>query len=537
MRFADTIVPRRPDWSALRAEFRWPETPVFNIATACCDRWARQDPGRLALVVPDPERRVTFGEMGALANRFANVLAAQGFKNGDRLAILLPQSVEVMVCHFGILKNAGVALPLFTLFGEDALEFRLADSGAKGIVTDRANLPKVAAIADRLPDLRHIWCVDGAEGLARDFAADLARAKDSFRTLPTRPSDPALLVYTSGTTGPPKGALHGHRVLIGHLPCTETSHDFFPQTGDLGWTPADWAWMGGLMNIAMPCLYYGVPVVAHRMGKFDPEAAHHLIACQRVRNAFLPPTALKLMRQVPAPQSSPLRSVASGGEALGADTFEWAREALGLTINEIYGQTECNLVLGNSAGVFAPRAGSMGRENPGAEVTVLDAQGHPVAAGVEGEIAIHRDHGGMFLGYWRNDEKTAAKFAGPWMRTGDVGLRDEAGYFWFSSRDDDVISSGGYRIGPTEIETCLTGHEAVVMAAVVGVPDPLRGQVVKAFVVLASGVSREGLSHTLIELVKARVSPHVAPRRMEFVDSLPMTATGKIMRRDLRERG
>lgn len=533
-RFGEPIVPRLRSWDAICEAFEWPKPKTFNMAAVCVDRWAREDPGRTALIIPDLSREVSFGELGVLSSQFANVLMAQGFKAGDTCAILLQQSLEVAVCHFGIYKCGGVALPLFTLFGEDALEYRLQNSGARFVVTDRANSAKVLAVLDRVPCVEAVWCVDGPEPGARDFGADLARAKDRFDTVATTTETPALLVYTSGTTGPPKGALHGHRVLLGHLPCVEMAFDFFPQRGDVGWTPADWAWMGGLMNLMMPCLYFGVPVVAHRMGKFDAEQAFDLLDQFRIRASFLPPTALKLMRQVEGRQSRALRAVLSGGEALPGDVFEWAKGALGVTVNEIYGQTECNLVLGNSHQIFTPKPGSMGRCNPGARVTVLDAEGCELAPGETGELAIHRDHAGMFLGYWRNEEKTLGKFAGDWMRTGDIGERDADGHFWFSSRDDDVISSSGYRIGPTEIESCLTGHPGVIMAAVIGVPDEVRGQAIKAFVTVGNGVETANLERDLVARVKKKISPHVAPRSVEVVDAMPMTATGKIMRRELR---
>ncbi|GGA24445.1 AMP-binding protein [Neptunicoccus cionae] len=536
-RFADTLVPRRDSWSAMRAAFEWPQLDRFNMASACVERWARQDPERTALIClkdSGAATRVTFQQLDRLANRFANVLTAGGAERGDRCAILLQQSLETALCHFGIYKTAGVALPLFTLFGADALEFRLRDSGARVVVTDSANLPKLLEVRDRLPDLETIYCIDGAGPDVRDFHADLNAASDSFRTLATSPDDPALLVYTSGTTGPPKGALHGHRVLIGHLPCIETAHNFFPIKGDLHWTPADWAWMGGLMNTLMPSLYYGVPVVAYRMGKFDPEKVYDVIAAHSIRNAFLPPTALKLMRQVPAPGATTLRSVLSGGEALGADILDWGRKGLGLTINEIYGQTECNLVLGNCVRSFDPRPDSMGQAVPGAEVVILGPDGIPLEDGETGEIAIHHSHKAMFLKYWNAPEKTAAKFSGEWMRTGDIGTRDENGFFAFSSRDDDVITSAGYRVGPSEIESCLGGHKDVVFAGVIGVPDDIRGEVVKAFIVLREGVSPEGMEQALIERVKQKVSPHVAPRSVRFLTEMPMTATSKIMRRELR---
>ena len=536
-RFADSIVPRRDTWDAMCRDFQWPQMDQFNMASACVERWARQDPDRIALICPDDNgqvENVSFQSLDRLSNKFANTLTAHGFTRGDRCAILLQQSLETAICHFGVYKCAGVALPLFTLFGADALEFRLQNSGAKILVTDRANLPKVLEVAHSLPDLETIFCIDGAVETAKDFHASLDRASDAFRTQSTSPNDPALLVYTSGTTGPPKGALHGHRVLIGHLPCAETAYNFFPHEGDVAWTPADWAWMGGLMNTMMPSLYYGVPVVAYRMGKFDPEKVYRLIENHAVRNAFLPPTALKLMRQIPAPGATTLRSVLSGGEALGAGVLEWARSGLGLTINEIYGQTECNLVLGNCVRVFDPKPGSTGRPNPGSNVAIVDENGHPVPAGTVGEIGIHRDHMGMFLEYWKQPEKTASKFKNDYLMTGDVAEMDDDGFFWFSSRDDDVILSAGYRVGPTEIENCLQSHPNVTFAGVIGVPDDIRGQAIKAFVVLSKGNGDEAMKQELIDTVKKRVSPHVAPRSVEFLEAMPMTATSKIMRRELR---
>ncbi|MEJ6708737.1 MAG: AMP-binding protein [Amylibacter sp.] len=535
--FADIFVPRRDTWELTLANFHWPELGEFNMATACVERWARQDPSRVALICPNDQgdvENVSFQSLNRLSNQFANVLTAFGFERGDRCAILLQQSLETAICHFGTYKCAGVALPLFTLFGADALEFRLQNAGAKILVTDKANLPKVLEVAEDLPDLKTIFCIDGSVETALDFHANLASASDTYTTQITSPNDPALLVYTSGTTGPPKGALHGHRVLLGHLPCVETAHNFFPHKGDLQWTPADWAWMGGLMNTMMPSLYYGVPVVAYRMGKFDPEKVYRLIETHSIRNAFLPPTALKLMRQVPAPGATTLRSVLSGGEALGAGTFEWARSGLGLTINEIYGQTECNLVLGNCVVAFDPKPGSMGRPNAGATVAVVDENGIPVPTGTVGEIGIQRNHMGMFLEYWKAPEKTEAKFKNDYLMTGDVAEMDEDEFFWFSSRDDDVISSAGYRVGPTEIENCLQSHPDVIFAGVIGIPDDIRGQAIKAFIVLRKGSYTDSLKEDLIDRVKKRVSPHVAPRHVEFLDEMPMTATSKIMRRDLR---
>ena len=535
--YGERLIGEFGDWGAMRAGFRWDIPADFNIATACCDRWAGRDPDRLALTHVGADGAAQDWSYGALkeaSDRLAASFAARGLMRGDRVAVLLAQGPEVLITHFAAMKLGAVVLPLFTLFGPDALAFRLADSGARMLVTDAENLGKVEAIRGDLPALAEIYVTDPVALPLRDFRAEIDSARGAPAPLRTRADDPSVLVYTSGTTGPPKGVLHAHRFLMGHLPSIELHHEGFPQPGDKGWTPADWAWVGGLMDLALPWLYYGVPIVSHRMRKFDPEAAFRLIAEQGVRNLFMPPTALKLMQGTKVPAGVNLRSIGSGGESLGAELLEWGRAALGVPINELYGQTECNLVLTSAARFMEVRPGSMGLAVPGHDVAVIDAEGREVATGEVGEIAVRRPDPVMFLEYWKQPEKTAAKFAGDWLKTGDLARRDEDGYFWFVSRDDDVITSSGYRIGPSEIEHCLAGHPDVVMAAVVGVPDPVRTEAVKAVVVARPGAAGDALARDLTQLVRERISPHVAPRIVEFADSLPMTATGKIRRRDLR---
>jgi acetyl-CoA synthetase len=532
-------------WEALCAGHRWQMPTRYNMAWDMCEKWVAREPDRLALIYlrPDGEvREYSYSQLSRASNRFANALTEHGVKRGDRLAVLLPQVPETILAHLAAYKLGAIALPLFTLFGEEGLEYRLANSGTKALVTDEANLPKIAAIRDRLPELETVFSIDRPGPGAWGFWQELGKARDSTEIADTSPEDPAFICYTSGTTGPPKGALHAHRVLLGHLPGVQISHEFFPQPGDRMWTPADWAWMGGLCNIAMPALRYGVPLVAHRMEKFDPEHAFDLMSKMEVRNTFLPPTALKLMRRVARPErfGLSLRSVGSGGESLGAGVLEWGMGALGLTINEFYGQTECNLVLGNCASIMTVKPGSMGKPFPGSDVAILDSTGEALPPGETGEIAVRRGDPAMFLEYWNSPSRTAEKFTrddlgGDWMRTGDEGVMDEDGYFWFASRTDDVITSSGYRIGPSEIENCLTGHPSVGMAACVGLPDPVRTEIVKAFVTLAPGVvASDALADELIAHVRTRLSPHVAPRLVEFIDAMPVTATGKIMRRELR---
>ncbi|HEX4184993.1 MAG TPA: acyl-CoA synthetase [Stellaceae bacterium] len=531
------MIQRGESYDEVYGGFRWGLPERFNIGVAVCDRHA-DGSRRLALVYETPGgtlQRFSYDDLKRLSNRCANALAAMGVGPGDRVGVLLPQRPETAIAHIAIYKLGAVALPLFTQFGPDALAHRLGDSAARALITDGENL---ANVPDGLADLATILVVEGDSRGNPLFWPSLERAADEFSPVNTGIDDPALVIYTSGTTGKPKGALHAHRVLLGHLPGVQLAHDFFPAPGDLYWTPADWAWIGGLLDVLLPSLYFGVPVLAHRAHKFDPEEAFALMARHEVKNAFLPPTALKIMRQVPAPRERfghRLRSVASGGEALGEDILGWCREALGVAVNEFYGQTEANLLVGNCASLFPVCPGSMGRATPGHRVEVVASDGRPLPTGESGIVAVRHPDPVMFLGYWNNPEATRAKFAGGWCLTGDVAVKDDDGYFWYKGREDDLISSGGYRIGPTDIEDCLMKHPAVLMAAVVGSPDPVRGEIVTAFVVLKPDIAAgPGLGEEIRAFVGARLAHYQAPRQLVFVSALPLTATGKIMRRELR---
>src|SRR5712692_3403518 len=525
------------DYRSLTSDFSWEIPSRFNIGRAVAEN---PPAASLALIEIDGEfkrRDWRFGEVLAAANRLANGLTALGARRGDRVGILLAQSAACAISHVAVYRAGLIAVPLFGLFGPEALEYRLSDCGARGVISDVDGLSKLLAIRDRLPALAQIVVVGGrGQSGTIDFESMLANGSDRFEAVDTAADDPALIIYTSGTTGQPKGALHAHRVLLGHLPGVELPHDFFPQPGDCFWTPADWAWIGGLLDVLLPSWFHGIPVVACRMSKFDPERAFDLMARHRIRNVFLPPTAAKLMRQIPPPRRRPeLRTVASGGEMLGTELIAWGRAVFGLTINEFYGQTECNLVVGNDGEMFDVKPGSMGRSIPGHHVAVIDGQGHPLGPDTLGTVAIRRPDPVMFLRYWNRPEATAAKFVGDWLVTGDQARMDEGGYLWFEGRDDDLITSAGYRIGPGEIEDCLLKHPAVAMAAVVGVPDPVRTEIVKAYLVLKNGVpGTESLKSELQEFVRSRLAAHEYPRMVEFRDSLPLTATGKIIRRELR---
>jgi acetyl-CoA synthetase len=535
------MLPQSRSYEAISSTFRWQVPSHFNIGVEVCDRWAARDPGQLAVVADGRPREVTYGHLRETSNRLANALSAHGVRRGDRVAILLPQSPEVAAIHIAIYKLGGIALPLATLFGTDAIAYRLQNSGARALVTNAQGLAKLDEIgrtACALEGLKLVLSLDGAGDGALGFDDALARASADFAPVATEADAPALMVYTSGTTGQPKGALHAHRVLLGHMPGIELPHDFFPQPGDRFWTPADWAWAGGLLDCLLPSLYCGVPVVARRFDRFDPEEAFAVMARHGVRNAFIPPTALRMLRAVPNPRGRHdlrLRSVGSGGEALGAETFEWGKSALGVSINEFYGQTECNLVVGSCAAIGLARPGSMGKPIPGHTVAVIDHEGRPVKPGELGQIAVKRPDPVMFLEYWGRPEATREKFIGDWMTTGDQGVVDDDGYFSFVGRDDDVITSASYRIGPGEIEDCLIKHPAVALAAVVGKPDPVRTEIVKAFIVLKRGqVPSDALAHDIQGFVRTRLSAHEYPREIAFIDEMPMTTTGKVIRRLLR---
>jgi acetyl-CoA synthetase len=529
--------------------FRWTVPADFNIAHWACRRWA-DDPARLALRWEDESgetRALTYRELLEASNRASNMLAALGVARGDRVALILPQRPETAIAYLACFQMGAIAVPLSFLFGPDALEYRLVDSGARVAIVDADTLPNLKAVWERVPNVEWAVGVAGARaGGVVDWDATLAQASPQFEPVPTRATDPAAIIYTSGTTGPPKGALLPQSALIGNLPGFEHSHDGFPQDGDFFWSPADWAWTGGLWDALMPTLYHGKPILGYR-GRFDAERAFVLMEKYRVRNAFLFPTALKMMMKAfPEPRKRfrvELRSLMSGGEPVGAAVFHWAREELGVTVNEIFGQTEMNYIVGNSHTLWPVKPGSMGRPYPGHRIAVIDAEGRELGPGAVGDVAVHRQwidgtpDPVFFLGYWGNDAATAKKYSGDWCRTGDEASWDEDGYLWYQGRGDDMFKSAGYRIGPAEIENCLLKHPAVANSAVVPSPDETRGAVIKAFVLLAPGEApSEALKDSIRAHVKKHLAPYQQPKLIEFVPELPMTTTGKVQRKVLRDK-
>lgn len=554
-------------YEALYRDFRWHVPAVFNIAELCCSRWAREAPDQVAVLFEHEDGRraqLTYGELQARANRLSHLLERLGVGPGDRVAIVMPQRLETAIAHMAVYQLGGVAMPLSMLFGPEALEYRLQDSEACVAIADESSMANLRAARPACPALRHVIAVGAAAGQGDlDWDAALVRETSVYVGRATKADDPAVLIYTSGTTGPPKGALIPHRALIGNLPGFVASQNWFgfPLPSDplargagagdsVFWSPADWAWTGGLMDALLPTLYFGRTIVAYQ-GRFNPEKAFELMARHRVTHTFLFPTALKaMMKAVPEPRRShdlALRAIMSAGEAVGDAVFSYGLQQLGLTINEMFGQTEMNYIVGNCGVCWPAKPGSMGRPYPGHRVAVIDDEGRECPRGTPGDVAVHRCdiHGDpdpiFFLGYWRNEGATRAKFTGDpdnsWCRTGDTAVMDDDGYLWYQGRSDDVFKAAGYRIGPSEIENCLVKHPAVANAAVVPKPDAERGAVVKAYVVLAPGhVGDDALVLALQQHVKGKLAPYEYPKEIEFIEALPMTTTGKVQRRVLRLR-
>ena len=516
-------------------DFRdFPIPERFNMGVACLDD---QDPGATALVIvakDESSASYTFGDVRDRADRLANALAGLGIGPGEVVAVVNPASLETAVAYMAIFRMGAIVLPLSSLFGPDALSFRLRNGEAKAVITSAANRPKVR---EALAGIHASIVVIGptAEDDEHSFEELISGAPPDFTPVITGAEDPCLLIYTSGTTGDPKGALHAHRFVFGHITAFETVYDFYPEPGDVLWSPADWAWIAGIMDILIPAWWYGLPVVVDLDTVFNPDRAVWLMREHKVTLTLLPATALRMIRATGlSGEGLSMRAVVSGGEAVGADLLGWSESFFDCIVNEGFGQTELNACVGNCASVFPVKPGALGRGLPGTVVAVLDDEGRPVL-GETGEIAIDRHHPNTMIEYWRNPKATEQKFHGDWLLTGDLGVQDEDGYVWFMSRKDDVINSAGYRIGPGEIEGSLGSHEAVAMSAVIGVPDERRGEVPKAFVVLRAGYEpSDALADELRTHVRTRLAAHEVPRQIVFLDDLPKTTTGKIMRRALR---
>jgi acetyl-CoA synthetase len=549
----------KDNYAALHHGFRWAVPAQFNMADVCCRRWAARPDAdeRIAIYAHQSDGqgpRYSYAQLQDGANRLSAVLTVLGIKRGDRVAIVLPQRFETAVAYMAVLQMGAVGMPLSTLFGPEALEYRLQDSEARVAICDMACVEAINQVRDDCPLLETVIGVGEASRMADiDFDLALAQECGQFDLVHTHADEAAVLIYTSGTTGNPKGALIPHRALIGNLSGFVCSQNWFGfdgvrnETSDaVFWSPADWAWTGGLMDALLPTLYFGRPIIGYN-GRFSPELAYTLMQQHGVTHSFLFPTALKaMMKAYPKPRKHfklRLRAMMSAGEAVGDAVFAYCRDELGVLVNEMFGQTEINYVVGNCTKYWPAKPGSMGKGYPGHNVKVIDDDGNECPVGTPGDVAVNRFdvHGDpdpiFFLGYWKNPAATQGKYTGDWCRTGDVAVRDADGYLWYQGRADDVFKAAGYRIGPGEIENCLVKHPAVANAAVVPKPDRERGALVKAYVVLAAGfAASDALVAALQAHVKGKLAPYEYPKEIEFIDSLPMTTTGKVQRRVLRLR-
>jgi acetyl-CoA synthetase len=545
------------EYAALHGNFHWKVPKVFNIALACAPTSPRQA-AQTAIIIDSPTgavETINFGQLWQDSLKLANVLQSMSVAKGDRVAIVLPQLVQTPVAHLACYALGAVAMPMSVLFGPDALAFRLENSRAKIAIIEAQYLANLHAAFNEAPEcaryLKAVIVVGSKDYPAKfegipHFAWDslIDKATSTFTVLQTKAQDAAVLIYTSGTTGPPKGALIPHQALIGNLTGFVASQNWFPQPADVFWSPADWAWTGGLMDALLPCLYFKKPIVGYK-GRFSAETAYALLEKHQVTNSFLFPTALKqMMKAEPNPSAHyklKLRAIMSAGESVGQTLFDWTQSAFGVTTNEMFGQTEVNYIVGNSSHRWPAKSGSIGKAYPGHQVEVINEEGQPVANGELGEVAVNRkDIQGhsdpvFFLGYWKNEKATEAKYTGDWCRTGDLATRDDQGYLWYGGRADDMFKAAGYRIGPSEIENCLVKHTSVANAAVVPKPDHERGNIIKAFVVLTPGtLANAELVQELQAHVRGKLAPYEYPKEIEFIDELPMTTTGKVQRRILR---
>lgn len=512
--------------------------PNYSIAWWACGQHTH-DAARPALIerlADGGERHLTFAEIWSRSGRIARWLDHQGIRKGDRVAIAGPQCVEAAIAHIAVYRAGAVALPLSMLFGPDALAHRLADACPTAVIFDGTigeALAEAMHAVQRWPRLL-VW--GGASLLNAQSIEDVSlHGSDDFLGPQMQPDDPCLVIYTSGTTGQPKGALQPQRAIWGHLPAIMLAQNVDLSMPSRFWTPADWSWLGGLVDGLLSAWHLGLPVVLNPAGRFDPARAWRILVDHNITNAFIPPTALRMMSHVPQPQKRlDLRGLMTGGEALGGEFYSTLRKQFGCPVNEVFGQTEMSCIVGNAEQEYPVRPGSAGKPYPGATIAILGERGS-LPAGEVGEIAVRRDAPTMFLGYWNRPADTTAKFRDDWALTGDLGMMDDEGYVFVIGRKDDIIITSGYRVSPTDVEACIVQHPDVALAAVVGTPDPLRGQILTAIVQPRAGVKAgDALVNEIQQLVRRRLAKFEYPRRIEFVTALPLTETGKIRRAALR---
>ncbi|ELY47457.1 AMP-dependent synthetase and ligase [Natronorubrum sulfidifaciens JCM 14089] len=542
-------MPTFDEHAQARETFQWDLPESFNPAVDFLRK--HDDTSRTALRYEQPDgglETYSFDDLDERSDRLAAALADLGVEAGDRVGVVVPQKPQNPLTHLANWKVGAISVPLTVLFGRDALQYRLADSEAVAVVVDPSVRETVDEIRDDCPALEHVIELgddSSVDGDAHAFDDLLAAHEPGIDIYDATPETPTAIMYTSGSTGPPKGVRHSHALWLGRA---AAAYNYFDQGLEAGettvWTPADWAWGAALGGTLFAAWHHGCTVVGWPRDGFDPEAAYDLMERHGVTKAFMPPTALRMLMAVDDPEGQfdlALETFASAGEPLTSEVVDWVDETFAdVAINEFYGQTELNLVVGNSSSWFDTRPGSMGKPFPGYELAVLDPETHDeLEPGEVGELAVKPgDRRVFFDEYWRLPEKTANKqTAEGWFLTGDLVKRDAEGYLWFVSRTDDVILTSGYRVGPMEVEEAILHHPEAEQAGVIGVPDETHGEAIKAYVQPASDdYDPDEFREEIRNLVRDRLAEYEYPRRIEFVDELPTTTTGKIQRRSLRDR-
>lgn len=517
-----------------------PDANIYHMTVGAQIAAGRQDARAMTFEGADGAlQHWTFGEIDAQASALASELRARGYGRGDLIGLHTGMRPETAIAHMAVCKLGATAVTLSQLYGPDALAHAMNHSEARCLLSvEGAWAPLRAEAATLFPHLTDVFVSD-TTGDEPDLTVILnTPAADDFTPDYTGADDPALLMYTSGSTGMPKGILHGHRVLASYRPSISLFFNLSMHDEDaVFWSPSDWAWVGGLLDMLFPAWLAGRPVVTSE-ARFKAAWVYDFMARHKITHTFLAPTAIKRLAETAQPRDEfdlSLRVICTGGEALAAETLAWAENNLKVVCNEFYGMTEVNHLIGNCAALYPRRPGSMGVAYPGHDVRLVDTDGNDVADGEQGEIVTPNTAPTRYLGYLKNAEKDAELRLGDFMRTNDLAVRDADGYFWYKGRSDDLIKSSGFRIGPAEIEECLLAHPSVAEAGVIGKPDADRGSIVKAFIRLTVGaIGDDALIAELKTHVRERLAPYKAPREIAFVTDFEMTSSGKINRRALR---
>jgi acyl-coenzyme A synthetase/AMP-(fatty) acid ligase len=538
-----TVQANMSDYEAERQNFRWEAPEHFNFAVDVIGKWAA-DPKKEAMwwIGPDgQERHITFAEFQRKSNQAADAFGKLGIKQGDRVLVMLPRLVEWWEIVLGLMKLGAVPIPCTVLLTPKDIQYRAETAEASAIITDSENAPKYDEVRDKCPSIRGAIIVGNFRPRWTSYAEVAAEGAPNFKPTPTKSSDPCLIYFTSGTVGYPKMVLHTHASYgIGHTITGKYWLDLRPD--DLHWNVSETGWAkAAWSNLFGPWSQGAAMFIQDARGKFNPKETLSFLATYPITTFCAPPTVYRLLvlEDLKAYPPKALRHCVGAGEPLNPEVIATWHDATGLTIRDGYGQTETVLICGN----FPPltvKPGSMGKPSPGFSLSIIDDEGNELPPNKEGDIAIKIKPNrplGLFQEYWKNPDAMARSFKGDWYITGDRAYKDEDGYFWFVGRADDVIISAGYRIGPFEVESALVEHPAVAESAVVASPDEVRGEIVKAYVILAPGyTASEKLAEELQEHVKSVTAPYKYPREIEFVTELPKTISGKIRRVELRER-